>query len=221
MGLFNIEIGLLQQPQQDVLHVFPHIAGLGEGGGIGHREGHVEQLCQGLGQQGLAAAGGSDQQDVRLMQPGGCLAAFAIAVPLPGEPFVVVVNGHRQTFLGLLLAHHLTVEEGLDRPGGGDVGQGGGWLRALLGRGLVPIRLRGCTAARGALHQLLVEDLVAEVYALVADIDARTSDQLAHLLLRLAAEGTFQVGVELGHRQRKQGTPMTRISTKTGFATNP
>jgi hypothetical protein len=51
-----------------------------------------------------------------------------------------------------------------------------------------------------ALHQLLIEDLVAEVDALVADVHPWAGDQLAHLVLRLAAEGALQVGIELRHQ---------------------
>lgn len=51
-----------------------------------------------------------------------------------------------------------------------------------------------------AIHQLLIKDLVAEIDALVADVNAGTGDQLAHLVLRLPAERTLQVGIEFGHR---------------------
>ena len=64
LGLFHIQVGLLQQPQQDVLHVFTHIASFGEGGGVSDGEGHIQHFGQGLGQQGLAATRGPDQQDV-------------------------------------------------------------------------------------------------------------------------------------------------------------
>jgi hypothetical protein len=51
-----------------------------------------------------------------------------------------------------------------------------------------------------AIYQLLIEDLVAEIDALVADVDARAGNQLAHLVLGLAAEGALQVGIELRHQ---------------------
>jgi hypothetical protein len=61
-----------------------------------------------------------------------------------------------------------------------------------------------------AIHQLFVEDFVAEINAFVADVDAWSGNQLADLLLGLATEGAFQMGVELGHRRRvgrnKEGT---------------
>src|SRR5207248_10935488 len=53
----------------------------------------------------------------------------------------------------------------------------------------------------GGLGELLLDDLVAEIDALVTDVDTWTGDELLDLLLGLAAEGTLQeVGVpELRH----------------------
>ena len=66
-GLLHIVIRHLEQVEDDVLHVLAHIAGFGQGGGVGNGKGHVQGAGQGLGQQGLARAGGSDQQDVALL----------------------------------------------------------------------------------------------------------------------------------------------------------
>ena len=203
LGLLHIHIRLLQQPQQDVFHVFAHVARLGEAGGIGYGEGHVEHFGQGLGQQGFAAAGGADEQDVRLVQPRGGLVGFTLAIALPGQPFVVVVDRYREVLLGRVLAHHLAIEEGLDGVGLGHLGQGGRWLGNFLGWGLAAAVL-GATAARGwaglAVDQFLIQDLVAEINALIADVDPWPGNQLAHLFLRLAAERALQVGIEFGHR---------------------
>ena len=57
-------------------------------------------------------------------------------------------------------------------------------------------------AQLGGLGELLLDDLVAEVDALVADVDPGPGDELLHLLLRLAAEGALQqlpTVSELGH----------------------
>ena len=40
---------------------------------------------------------------------------------------------------------------------------------------------------------VVLEDLLAEVDALVADVDTRACDELAHLVLALAAEGAARV----------------------------
>src|SRR5690606_39562603 len=52
----------------DALPIFTHVARLGETGGVGDGEGHVELAGQGLGEEGLAAAGRADEEDVRLLK---------------------------------------------------------------------------------------------------------------------------------------------------------
>ena len=68
LGLLDVVVGGLDELEEDVLDVLADVAGLGEGGGVGDGERHVEHAGQGLGQQRLAAAGGADEQDVRLRQ---------------------------------------------------------------------------------------------------------------------------------------------------------
>jgi hypothetical protein len=50
------------------------------------------------------------------------------------------------------------------------------------------------------IDQLFIKNLVAEIDALITDVDPWTSDQLAHLLLGLSAERALQMGVKFGHR---------------------
>ena len=66
LGAFHVVFRRLQQFQDDVFHVFADIACFGQRGGIGHGKGHIQNARQGLGQKRFAAAGGPDQQDVRL-----------------------------------------------------------------------------------------------------------------------------------------------------------
>ena len=68
LRLLHIKVRCLDQLEQDVLHILAHIAGLGQGGGVGDRKGNAQHLGQRLGQQGLADAGGAQQQDVALLQ---------------------------------------------------------------------------------------------------------------------------------------------------------
>src|SRR5690606_13460284 len=68
LGPVDVVIGGLEQLQQDVLDVLTHVARLGETGGVGDGEGHVELAGQGLGEEGLAAAGRADEEDVRLLK---------------------------------------------------------------------------------------------------------------------------------------------------------
>src|SRR4029077_6011296 len=122
---------------------------------------------QGLGEEGLAGAGGTDQQDVRLLQ----LNVARVVAGL--DALVVVVDGHGEDFLGAVLADHILIEDGLD------LGRLGGApdLPALL---LLP---------------LLRDDVVAELDALVADVDGGPGDELAHVVLALAGERALQGAV--------------------------
>jgi hypothetical protein len=131
--------------------------------------GHVEHLGQGLGEVGLAAAGRADEQDVGL----GDLDVVGVALvgTLAGlDALVVVIDGNSQRLLGRLLAHDVGLQEVEDL--------------ARLGQ-LIEAEVAG-------LGQLLLDDLIAQVDALVADVDHRPGDQLLDLLLGLAAEGTLQ-----------------------------
>jgi hypothetical protein len=78
----------------------------------------------------------------------------------------VVVDRDGQGALRLLLADDVVVEDGVDvsRP-----------------RQILEVELRWS-------GELFVDDLVAEIDALVADVDARACNQLLDLSLRLAAE---------------------------------
>ena len=67
LGGLDVEVGGVQQLQQQVLDVLADVAGLGQRGGVADGEGHVEDAGQRLGQQRLAGAGRTDQEDVRLV----------------------------------------------------------------------------------------------------------------------------------------------------------
>jgi hypothetical protein len=88
----------------------------------------------------------------------------------------VVVDGDGEGALGALLADDVLVQDVIDLAG----------LRQAL-------ELEG---RRG--RELLVDDLVAEIDALVADVDAGAGDQLLDLALRLAAEAAEELLVGFG-----------------------
>ena len=78
LGLLDVEVGGLDQLQQDVLDVLADVAGLGQRGRVGDRERDVEDARERLGEQRLAAAGRAEQQDVRLRELDLVVAAPAI-----------------------------------------------------------------------------------------------------------------------------------------------
>jgi hypothetical protein len=61
----DVVVAALQQLLDDVLDVLAHIAGLGQRGGIGHHEGHVE-LRASVWASRSCPSRGADQQDVAL-----------------------------------------------------------------------------------------------------------------------------------------------------------
>ena len=60
LGRFQIEIGGVQQLQQQVLDVLAHVAGFGQRRGVADGERHVKNSGQRAGQQRFAAAGRTD-----------------------------------------------------------------------------------------------------------------------------------------------------------------
>jgi hypothetical protein len=97
----------------------------------------------------------------------------------------VVVDRDGVGPLGALLADHVLVQDvvDLDR------------LRQVF----------ELEAGRGG--ELLIDDLVAEVDALVADVDAGTGDQLLDLALRLPAEAAEKLLVGIGRTCQRNSAP--------------
>ena len=82
----------------------------------------------------------------------------------------MIVNSNRQHALGVVLADHITVENSLDL-------MWGGHAIARLHEGILV---------------LLADDIHAQLDALIADEHCRSGDQLAYLVLALAAEGAIE-----------------------------
>src|SRR6185312_13928613 len=171
LGLLDVVVGGLDQLEEDVLDVLADVAGLGQRRRVGDREGDVEDPRERLREQRLATAGRPEQQDVGLLQ---------LDVRLVGlhhlHALVVVVDRYGERALRLLLADDVLVEDAVDL--------------ARLGEVLDVERRRG--------GELLVDDLVAEIDALVADVDPGPRDQLLDLSLGLAAEAAEQLFVRVG-----------------------
>src|SRR5690554_2690538 len=162
---FHIVVCRLDQPKQDVLHIFAHIAGLGEAGGISNGKGNIEDLGQGLGQERLAAACGPQHEDVAFLQLH--IIAFEVAV----DAFVVIVHSYSQGLLGFFLPDNVLVQGLFDLLGLGYVFQ----LQILI------------------FGEFLFYDLVAQLNTFVADVDPRPGDEFLDLFLHFAAKRTLQL----------------------------
>ena len=171
LRLLDVEVGGLDELQEDVLDVLADVAGLRQRRRVGDREGDVEDARERLREVRLAAAGRAEQKDVRLLELD---VVFRLLPHL--DALVVVVDGDRERPLRLVLRDDVVVEALVD----------------LLRAGQrVEVEMRGS-------RQLLVDDLVTEVDALVADVDARACDELLDLTLALAAEGAQKLLVTIG-----------------------
>src|SRR6516165_7927498 len=169
LGLLDVVVALLQQLLNDVLDVFADVTRFGQGGRISDGEWYIQQSRERLGEQRLAATGRPDEQDVALGDLDLFLGASATAAARL-QALVVVVDGHREHFLGALLADDVLVEDLLDLVRLGE----------LVARTL------------GAILELFADDVVAQLDAFVADEHGGAGDQLAHLVLALPAERAIE-----------------------------
>ncbi len=162
---FHVIIGCLNQLEQNILHIFSHIARLSQTCGICYGKRHVEDLGQSLGQKGLAASGGTEHENVALLQ------LHVIGPHIAVDPLVVVVNSHSQSFLGLFLPNHIFIQ------------------------GILDFFRLGKTVQFNVMFfgELFFDDLVTELYTFITDIDPWSSDELFYLLLHLSTERAFQL----------------------------
>ena len=154
----------MQKLEQQVLDIFTDIAGFSERGGVTDGERDIDGSCQGFREQGLASSGATDQQDVALVD-------FDFDLFLVGfdETLVVIVHGHRKSAFRLILTDHVVIEEFLDFSGGRN-------------------RLKQLSF-RGDAFFFLLEDVLAEIGALAADVDvAGAFDHRADFTGRLSTE---------------------------------
>src|SRR5262249_54667936 len=179
LGLLDVEVGRLDQLEEDVLDVLADIAGLGQGRGVRDRERDVENARERLCEVRLPAARGAQQEDVRLLE----LDVAVVGAHL--DALVVVVDSDRERPLGLFLADDVVVELAVD---------------------LLRPRQVGEVERRGS-RELLVDDLVAEIDALVADVDAGAGDQLLDLALRLPAEAAEELLVAFARARHVDPSP--------------
>ncbi len=164
LALLDVAARRLQQLEDDVLDVLADVARLGQRRRVDNRERDRQQLGERLGEERLAGAGRTDEQDVRLRQLDLVPAARLL---LNLDPLVVVVDRDRELLLGLFLADDVLVEELLD------------FLRDGQRRARAAARLEPVVVG---------DDVVTDLDAFIADEDRRAGDQLADVVLILVAE---------------------------------
>src|SRR3989441_774905 len=118
-----------------------------------------------------------------------------VVLGLVVEPFVVVMDRDREHLFRVVLADHVVVEDLADLLGGRDA------VARFHQRGLV----------------LLADDVHAQLDAFVADEHGRAGDELAHLVLALAAERAIErilgiASADLAHSQILRRSPTAVFS---------
>ena len=156
----NIVIGRLQQFQNDVFNILTHITGFGQCGGIGHGERHVNDTGKGLRQIGFTATCRTNQHNVGLCQ------FNVIALRLMRQTLVMVMYGHRQNALGILLTNDIIIQNAHNFLRGRHT------FTRLHHRGFI----------------FLADDVHAKLDTLVTDKNGRACNQLAHFMLAFTAE---------------------------------
>ncbi len=219
---FRIPVGGLEQADQDGLHVLAYVARLSQRGGVGDGEGHLEQSGQGLGQQRLAAAGGTDQEHIALGQFDRGQIVFIgqsavldrpllrsgrhFAEEVAGDQFITVclftsLAAGRCSFFftGTQSKDPFVMVVDRDREHlfgaflADDILIQVGDDLSWAGNGARPGNQRRRSGC-GADNAIFGQDLHAEQDALVTDIGIfRTWDQSLHVGCGLLAEGTVQV----------------------------
>src|SRR6185295_15255176 len=160
----DIAIRSLQQFQDDVLDVFADVTGFRQGGGINNREGNTQHARQRLGQQRLAGSRRANQKDVCFLYLNVGTAAAQL------DALVMLINRDRQALLGFILSDHVLIQKVFDLS-----------------------RLGQRRTSRYRFSLLIVgNDLIADVNALITDIDGGAGNEFLDFVLGLAAEGTAQ-----------------------------
>ena len=164
----HIKIRRLKELEDDVFHILADISGLGERGGVGNGKRHVEHLRKRLGKERFAAAGGTYEQNVALLQLNIRLAGLENAL-------IVIVHGDGQRDLRPVLSYDILIKARLDLHG----------LRQVVKlerQSVVTVDARSCR------HAALVDYTGAHAHALITYIAAVSGNKPVDRRLRLAAE---------------------------------
>lgn len=164
LGFLDVIVRGLDEAEEDVLDVITDIAGLCEGGGIGNRKGHIEVAGEGLGKEGLAAAGRPKQDDI------GFLQLYAVIFAFEEEAFVVIVHGDGQRDLGIVLLDDVLIDIFFDL------------FRCRH------LSVSGFFALLCFVFSLFQKNVMTDVNAFAADVDAGAGDHVFDFVAGSAAE---------------------------------
>ena len=174
LGTLHIKICRLQKTEKNVLHILADVACLGECRSVCNGERNIQHTRESLRKKRFSAAGGTDEQNIGLLQ-------LHIGLLVVINALIVVVNGDGKRDLRRLLPDDVFVEEFLDLCR----------LRKVVhGR-----RARRALSRIGALRQVLIHDVHAKTHAVAADVGAVAGDQLVHLILCPTAESAADLSI--------------------------
>ena len=160
-GLLDVVISGLQKLEKDIFDVLADVASFGQCRCISDRKRNVQHAGERLGEQRLAAAGRADEQNVRLGQ-----LYLVVEIVAELHTSIVVVDRYGEDLLRVFLTDDVGVQELVDL----------GWCWEFAEVDVT------------CLCEFFFDDLVAKIDALIANVNARTSDELLDLFLRLTAE---------------------------------
>ena len=165
LGLFDVEVGRLEEAKNDVFDVFTNVAGFGQGGGIDDAERDVEDAGERLSEESLSGAGGAEEEDVGFFD--FYIDEFVIEDLVLTKALVVIVNRNGEDFFGLFLADDVVIEMATEF----------GWSRNFIGEGFfTEVRERGVLAC-----EFLTEDGGADVDTFIANVDTGSGDEFLNL----------------------------------------
>ncbi len=181
LGSLHIVVCRLQELEDDVFDIFTDVSCLCERSRIGQREGDVQVLREGLGQQRFPRACGPQHEDIALLE------LHIVGVFVFGrDALVVVVDSYRKNFLRPFLSHDVLIQVVFDFHRLFE-------FRRNLFFGFFPI---------------LGNDVVAEVDAFVADVDGGSGNQFADFVTTLSTERAAEMSIHL-IRLRHESSPVT------------
>ena len=67
LGALDVVVSILKQTENDVLHIFPHVARFSQRGCIRDAKGHIQDFSESFCQQGLAGSRRSDKKNIALL----------------------------------------------------------------------------------------------------------------------------------------------------------